>query len=113
MENNVASTYGGVVYMVKVKLRIANILFLNNSAPGAKDIFIGTIANDLTNPTSSEILTYESIFKHGNITVMTTDKHFKQEALDRNMIYKDSGTKFAVIKTPYASGIYLSNIVIY
>ena len=113
MENNVASDYGSVVHMVKVKLRIANILFLNNSAPEGKDIFIGTMANDLTNPMSSEILTYESIFKHGNITVMTTDKHFKQEALDRNMIHKFYDIKFAVIETPYASGIYLSIIVIY
>ena len=113
MENNVASGWGGVLHMNWVKLRITNILFLNNSAPEGKDIFIDTMANDLTNPMSSEILTYESIFKHGNITVMTTDKHFKQEALDRNMICELPGIKFAVIKTPYASGIYLSIIVIY
>ena len=109
IENNVANSFGGAVTMQKAKLRIASTLFLNNSAPNGKDIFL---MNDLIRPTSSEILTYQSIFKHDNITVRTTDTHFQQEALETNII-QDNGIEFAVIETPYASGVYLSNYLFF
>ena len=107
LNNNVASSGGGAVWMSNVKLSIANTFLTNNSAPKGKDIFIDKfLGRHQTKSKHSELLTYETIFKDQNVTVSTRDNNFKQEALENNVIFLRH-TDVAIHETPYASGIHL------
>ena len=107
INDNVASTDGGAVFMRKVKLRIASTFLTNNSASKDKGIFIEEFSDrHLDTSSPSELLTYKSIFKDQNTTVSTKDNNFKQEALKHNFIFLQQ-TDIDVYETPYASGTYL------
>ena len=96
--DNVASSFGGFADVGTVRLKIAHTILQNNDAPRGRDLFVEKFLS-----TQSELLTYETLFTHGNLTISSSDKHFKKRALNNSLIYlKD--TDITIKETPYASG---------
>ena len=105
IQDNLATSIGGFVFASEVRLRIADSKSINNSAPKGADVYIEKFLHTEATNTQpeSELLTFEALFKHGNLTLSSADKNFKQEALDNNVIYLKN-KDIVVEETPYASG---------
>ena len=98
--DNVATSYSGFADVTGAKLKLSNAELLNNEALEGRDLYVEPFLR-----TGTELLTYRTLFTHGNLTIHSTDKHFKQDAITKNLIsLKD--TNITIKETPYASGTY-------
>ena len=100
-----ASCGGTISTHLQAKLKIANTVFTENKG---YDIFHYSVKNNFIN----KIETYNCLFKHGSMFLISNVKNFKDVAVKENFFGQYTTVNqslFEIRETPYASSkIYFS-----
>ena len=100
-KNNNGAFDAGAVKIIDGILRLAKCLFSNNTAEQGMDIYVENRGN---------IMTYDSIFNHENITISSNDPNFSDVAEKENFIVGTLKHSEVIIgETKYASGMWYTN----